>query len=337
MTRRLLKFTGFLVFFLLAAGFGGMTYFHYGNPQNTCASCHEMTGVHAAWSTSAHRNFHCRNCHGGSLTLDVHALRSHLDRVVQHVAGMPAEQIRLSEEHVLSVHAACRNCHPRQFADWQASRHSATYARIFLDPVHNTTEMLSPDCLRCHGMFSDGNIEDLVTPTSTTGPWSLKDPVKAGQPAIPCLACHQVHTPAAGSTTRPEAKAAQLYVRHELAYFPTDMLPVTPIWQGERAVKLSPDPCQRLCVQCHSPDAFRQLGSSDDRTPAGVHEGLNCSACHNSHSNSAKASCSICHPASSHCGRDVEKMDTTFGVPTSKHNIHTVACADCHDGKRPGK
>ena len=32
----------------------------------------------------------------------------------------------------------------------------------------------------------------------------------------------------------------------------------------------------------------------------------------------------------SHCGIDVEKMDTTFANAKSAHNIHWVKCADCH-------
>ncbi len=337
MTRRLLRLVGLLALFILCAGVGSAAYFHYGNPQHTCASCHEMTGVHSTWSTSAHRNVHCRNCHGGSLTLNVHAIRSHLNRVVQHVAGGPAEQRRLVESQILSVHAACRACHAQQFADWQSSRHSATYTRIFLDPVHNRKELLSPDCLRCHGMFFDGHIEDLVTPTNTTGPWYLKDPEKTGQPTIPCLACHQVHTPAETPATQPSAQSAQLYIRQERTHFASNLLPHISIMRGEQPLNLSPDPRQRLCVQCHAPNAFRQHRTSDDRSPTGVHEGLSCSDCHQSHSNSAKASCSRCHPANSHCGLDVEKMDTTFSSKTSSHNIHFVACGDCHNGSRPGR
>jgi hypothetical protein len=34
----------------------------------------------------------------------------------------------------------------------------------------------------------------------------------------------------------------------------------------------------------------------------------------------------------SNCRLDVEKMDTTFASKTSKHDIHRVKCADCHDG-----
>lgn len=317
------------VMFLLAASAGGMAWFHFGNPNNTCASCHEMAGTHSAWAGSSHSSLHCRNCHGGSLTLDAHALRAHVNRVVQHFRRAPDQPIRLTENELLKVHESCRKCHPQSFADWQASRHSATYARIFLDPTHNQTEQLAPDCLRCHGMFFNGNIEDLVTPASTTGPWKLLDPAKAGQPAIPCLACHQIHSPSAGF------RAAQLYVRREHTSFADDLLPSTPLVRGETPVRASPDPRQRLCTQCHAPNAFRQVGSADDRTPSGVHEGLSCLDCHTSHSNSAKASCAACHPAISDCGIDVRQMDTSFLARASKHNIHTVACGDCHAGRRP--
>lgn len=319
------------VVFLVASAVGSMAWFHFADPMTTCASCHEMAGVHAAWSSSLHRTLHCRNCHGGSLTLDAHALRSHVNRVVQHFRRAPETPIRLSEANVLALQEACRTCHPQSYGDWQTSRHSATYARIFLDSKHNETEQLAADCLRCHGMFYEGRIDELVTPISTKGPWALKDSSKTNQPVIPCLACHQVHVRAAGRTF------AHLYARREQASFSADVLPVTPIFQGERVVKTSPDPRQRLCTQCHAPNAFRQLGTSDDRTPSGVHEGLSCLDCHTSHTMSAKASCAACHPTDSHCGLNVETMDTTFASTGSKHNIHAVACGDCHNGERPAK
>ena len=62
---------------------------------------------------------------------------------------------------------------------------------------------------------------------------------------------------------------------------------------------------------------------------------MSCLDCHYSHSGSAKAACAACHPTDSHCGLEVEKMDTTFLSTASKHNIHFVACGDCHNGKRP--
>ena len=315
--------------FLLTTAVGGMGYFHYGKPEHTCASCHEMTGAHSLWSSSAHSTLHCRDCHGGSLTLDIHALKAHVNRVVRHFTRAPVETIRLKEDDVLRVNASCRNCHPQAFADWKSSGHSSSYEHFFLDPTHNRSERLNADCLRCHGMFYGGNIGDLVTPVSTSGPWALKDPSKSPEPAIPCLACHQVHVAAAGP------KYPHLYMRHEQDYLPVGLLPPLSIVQGERPVGVSADARQRLCAQCHAPSAFRQRGSGDDRTPVGVHEGLSCLDCHSGHSNSAKASCSACHPSSSHCGIDVEKMDTTFLSLDSKHNIHSVSCGDCNNGVRP--
>jgi hypothetical protein len=320
------------VVFALAFGFGGMVWFNYGNPHNTCATCHEESSHVKSWQNSFHRDLHCRNCHGSSLTLDLHALSEHANRIVQHFKPASADAaVHLSEAQVLTLQEACRNCHPRSFADWQSSRHAVTYPAIFLDSKHNRMEQMAPECLRCHGMFYDGQIEDLVTPLNTKGPWSLKDPAKASQPVIPCLACHQVHATVAAF------QPVQLYVRREQTSMAASELPITPITRNGELVKVSPDPRQRLCTQCHAPSAFRELGSQDDRTPFGVHEGLSCLDCHASHSNSAKASCGTCHPADSHCGLDVEKMDTTFFSAASKHNIHFVACGDCHNGRRPAK
>jgi hypothetical protein len=62
----------------------------------------------------------------------------------------------------------------------------------------------------------------------------------------------------------------------------------------------------------------------------GVHEGLSCISCHQGHNQNARASCKSCHPQMSHCGIDVEKMDTSFANAGSTHNIHWVKCTDCH-------
>ena len=105
------------VVFLLAASAGGMAWFHFGNPNDTCASCHEMAGTHSAWAGSSHSSLHCRNCHGGSLTLDAHALRAHVNRVVQHFRRAPDQPIRLTENELLKVHESCRKCHPQSYAD----------------------------------------------------------------------------------------------------------------------------------------------------------------------------------------------------------------------------
>ena len=95
--------------FIATSALGGLAYFHFGDPQQTCASCHEMTSVHSDWSVSSHRTVHCRNCHGGSLTLDVHAIESHLNRVVRTASFLDAApsvvRIRLPPHHVDHIRA----------------------------------------------------------------------------------------------------------------------------------------------------------------------------------------------------------------------------------------
>lgn len=318
--------------FVAACAVGGLGYFHFANPRDTCASCHEMTGVYSEWTASAHRTVSCRACHGGSLTLDVHALKSHVDRIVRHFTGDPSRPARLLERHVIPLHESCRQCHPQAFADWQVSRHSTTYARIFLDPTHNSLSSPTNDCLRCHGMFLQEDISSLVArPSDPAGSWTLVDPERAVQPAIPCLTCHQIHAPAG------DTRDAGLYDHRERAHFSAHLLPLAKIYQGSRAVKVSTDPRQRICMECHAPSSPHQLATSDDRTPAGVHEGLSCLDCHGAHAHSATTSCSTCHPADSHCGIEVQKMDTTYLSPESRHNVHTVACLDCHPQGIPAK
>jgi hypothetical protein len=109
--------------------------------------------------------------------------------------------------------------------------------------------------------------------------------------------------------------------------------------EGARPVKMSPDARQALCYQCHAPLAGAQVGSGDDRTGVGVHEGISCLGCHLKHGQQTRASCASCHPRLSNCGLDVEKMDTTFVSPKSGQNIHFVKCGDCHPRgvpKKPG-
>ncbi len=109
------------------------------------------------------------------------------------------------------------------------------------------------------------------------------------------------------------------------------------MYEGTRLVKISPDQRQALCYQCHAPAASAQVGSGDDRTPIGVHEGLSCFACHEKHGQTTRASCTTCHPQLSNCGINVETMDTTFKNAKSPHNVHTVKCADCHTKGVPKK
>ena len=130
--------------------------------------------------------------------------------------------------------------------------------------------------------------------------------------------------------SRMKKSFTSFYYRRDSNYFPVTVLASQKINFAEKPFKISDDMNQRLCIQCHSPNAFNTNGTSDDRTPRGVHEGISCLACHDSHSNSAIASCKNCHPAISNCKIDVEKMNTSYAHKDSKNNIHFVSCIDCH-------
>lgn len=335
-----------IVALLILVLFGGYTGWNTISPERSCASCHEIVSSVEIWQQSAHREVKCVDCHGTALENGMHSLKEKSGMLFSHFRDEPVNRrVRLNEEGVLQVMQACIECHRDEYTSWQAGGHSATYADIFLNEKHNSMERPYPDCFRCHGMYYDGTIADLLEPISTTGPWSLKDPRKANQPVIPCLACHPIHMenepmahpgsmddPAAIFYERDERNALTgLYLRADRMHLRADKLQKPDIYDGEAAILLSDDPLQRICIQCHSPNWAHQAGTEDDRTPVGVHEGLSCRACHRGHSNDPRNACKTCHPAVTSCGVDVMTMNTTYYNRESPNNIHSMFCNDCHD------
>jgi hypothetical protein len=335
----------FIVVPLLAvlAIMGLGSFWHFSSPERTCNSCHEIRPSHETWTQSAHQKTPCAVCHGTALSNGLHSLRQNARRVFTHVIDRHAENIRLGEDQVIEMLGRCKGCHEREYAGWLSSGHSASYADIFLNDRHNQAERLQDDCLRCHGMFFEGTIAEVVAPISTKGPWRLVKAEMTDNPSIPCLSCHQMHSKGAPAAAPdhldPKAisykqafqvQKPSFYDRREKAYFEINVLPQPEIHDGQRQLVIATDARQRLCYQCHAPGAEHQAGTSDDRTPRGVHEGLSCLSCHAPHSMEARRSCVEGHPRLSNCGLDVEKMDTTYVKPDSNRNVHWVACGDCH-------
>lgn len=334
------------VFMLLFAG--SYTWWNAANPERTCASCHEINPSFETWTSSAHREISCFKCHGTALESGWHSFSEKSKMVFSHVKSAPhADEIHLTEKQVLETMDRCKNCHENEYANWMASGHSARYADIFLDEKHNTTEQINFDCLRCHGMYYEGTVLDLVEPISMEGPWKMKDEGHTDLPSIPCLACHAIHS-LGNTATRPDYSnpnnvfygrkmdnnSIGLYSRHEKIHFDLANLPTPIMLNGQDTVQTPADPVYRLCVQCHASSVWHQAGQGDDRTPTGVHEGISCRACHEAHSNYQRNSCDKCHPGKSkNCKLDVKTMNTTYFSPSSEHDIHSVACKDCHNGK----
>jgi hypothetical protein len=307
-----------------------------------CTRCHEIRPAFDRWRMSSHRNVPCSGCHGDAFTTDAAFHLNNAHRVLAHLRGEVPDTPKLRNVDLTTMMGRCQKCHRQEFADWQAGPHAIKYENFLLDAKHNHDRELMDDCLRCHGMHYEGSIRDLVSPISHKGPWKLIDEQMKGRPAIPCMACHGIHHDGQplpqrdrGATKQP---GKEELARPSIAFFDRrDMrpvalarLPMPAVLDGERLVKMSPDARQAICYQCHATLAAAQVGSGDDRTPIGVHEGLSCLACHQKHRQLTRATCANCHPRLSNCGIDVEKMDTTFMATTSKHNIHWVKCADCH-------
>jgi hypothetical protein len=342
----------FLVIALVAAGLVlmvplGSFVYEAGGP-DACARCHEIGPQVEKWQVSTHRSVTCDRCHGNAMTMEARFHLTNLRRLRAHIRDEAPERPHLKIDDVLRMQAQCQECHQEQFAAWRNGPHSVSYESIFLDQKHNSERLMMDDCLRCHAMHFDGPVKDLVSPISTQGPWKLLRQDLKNSPAIPCLTCHSVHRE--GQPLRGHVRKAMIsrkeeivrpsvgmYDRRTQAGIAAAMLPLPQTMDGERKIRMSPDRRQSLCYQCHAPWTASLVGTGDDRTPMGVHEGISCLACHDPHMQTTRASCATCHPKMSNCNRDAEAMDTTFSNKESKHNIHWVKCADCHPKGIPAR
>jgi hypothetical protein len=315
---------------------GGYIYWNAAEPETTCMSCHEISPSVTAMHNSAHRDINCKACHGTALSNGLHSIKEKANMIFTHLGNeVQHTDIQMDEQQVLEMSDRCAGCHQMEHAGWLAGGHATTYKDIFLDSVHNSMEPPYADCFRCHGMYYEGTISDLVEPLSTNGPWRLKDESKLHDPTIPCLSCHQVHTDnntlESTLTKKDRYPPASLFVRAGKMHIRADLMTKSQMYYEGEEVKVSDDYYQSLCLNCHAPNAFHEVGSQDDKTPIGVHEGLGCISCHEPHSNDASNSCAKCHPAISNCGMDVNMMNTSHFDPNSPNDIHFVSCADCHD------
>lgn len=305
---------------------GGYTTWNAMDPAHTCAQCHEIRATHEAWLTSAHKEIACTDCHGTALSEGLHSVQEKTRMVVSYwIKDIRNEDIRLNERQILAVADRRAGCHRSEHAGWLSGGHSATYRDIYLDEAHNRMEKPYADCFRCHGMFYDGAMKELMTLEGEPDTYLINDRQQADRAVVPCLACHQIHTETG------DVPKTSVYVRAEKSHLRTDHLSKPVMYEQSREVLTSDDPNTLLCLQCHAPNAWRQAGSEDDRTPTGVHEGLSCLACHSPHSQDTRHSCTACHPALSNCGLDVMTMNTTYLDKNSPNNIHHISCASCHE------
>ena len=320
------------------------------DPVHTCAKCHEVAASHATWTSSAHAEVHCIQCHGTAMSNGLHSLKEKAGMITRHLSGgIHPEDVSLTEKQVLETAERCIVCHQSEHAGWLASGHAVNYREIFMDADHNAMEKPYWDCFRCHGMFFDGNINDLMHLDGKPSAWAFKDKKQELLPAIPCLACHQIHTEnpvskryvsSTDSAAKNQARNPRtaFYVRSDKMHLRSDMLTPVAMKDGDRQVNRAIDPNTRLCQQCHAPDYIHRAGSQDDCTPTGIHEGVSCTACHKMHSGNTRESCACCHSeVSKNCKQDVRQMNTTYLSRNSPNDVHRLTCVSCHEEKNTVK
>ncbi len=261
--RHIIRFIAWIGAFGCAALVGALCRFEFAPPEKTCTLCHEIRNSRDRWAKSPHKDVNCKECHGRTLE----AIGDNVKRGIKHVLGADSAKLGsvfcLSERQVEETSARCAKCHQAEAAQWKKSGHGKPASAFLQDEKHNAAWRPADSCLRCHGMFLEGDIERNVVRTDL-----------GRRPAIPCLACHRIHAD----------DPLQLYSRPERTSFKAKDLHLQKIvTENGREVKRTDDARTRLCASCHAANAEGIAGSSDDRTPTGGQEGMACMDCHRGH------------------------------------------------------
>ena len=112
----------------------------------------------------------CKECHGSAFTLDLDMHATNLRHLYYQVSGRIPERVRLKDAAGRPRRRQLRRAATAtRSPSGRAGGHSVAYSHIFLSAKHNAKTRLMDDCLRCHGMFADGNVADIVAPIDNGG------------------------------------------------------------------------------------------------------------------------------------------------------------------------
>jgi hypothetical protein len=224
---------------------------------------------------------------------------------------------------------SCQNCHPQQWNEWSRSGHAMTLSAQLLNTAHNSEEQLDQTCVKCHSAeLGTVDIGQIVQPLDMTGPWKLVGQYanSGDTPAIPCLECHQPHGPKPSGLLPgmdfgdessfyrnvPAPQVTNLFIFDAFAQKHVDPQPIAPVMNGPQAVPIPDTLTNRVCYTCHAtdmaasnlfepntpPSGDNSIGTGDDRTLTGVHQGIPCVTCHmpnGSHTFNPMSACGQCH------------------------------------------
>ena len=269
------------------AGAGSLCFFQFAPPEQTCLSCHEIQEPYNRWAAVDPSQVSCKRCHGGTLTSGIHGLRResqaaacpcprHLPR--RHAAERGAG--RGDQQPVRAVpRPRVRPLAERRPRDQLLRRSSSTKSTTG-PSKWPTIASAATEC------SSRGRWATWSSRLDIKGPWRLKDATagRSARDSLPGLPSGPRGGPSASPKGTVHARRDENWdsrcdrasgTRFASTRAASERTLPRPTCRCRRStitagrLQVSTDPRQRVCVQCHAPDAFGQAGTSDDRTPRG--------------------------------------------------------------------
>lgn len=201
--------------------------------------------------------------------------------------------------------AVCSQCHGPEAAAWKSplDLHSADATAVLTNTDHNSAELLTDSCIKCHSAFQyPYGVASMVTPIDQTGPWSLLAGASTWQ-ATKCEVCHDANSTAPDKLAKYGAWLDGDFQRSYIAL--ASALPTASVHVFAGASYGSADyadqttvttQATRLCDSCHDPDdqggdpsfvkGAKDYGPQGGDSRAYVtahHAGFACIDCHPDH------------------------------------------------------
>ncbi|MEI7813610.1 MAG: NapC/NirT family cytochrome c [Coriobacteriia bacterium] len=324
------------------------------------SACHEMGPFHSAWTTGAHKNISCVECHVdvGTIARMEHKVVA-LKEVATHVTGDP----KFPMEQVTPVPSErCKRCHPNVALTSTGFSHAEHANRGECVMCHATVgHDVSISALKEAGVYND-----FAKTTFDTTKTAVVDRGKAnlaGHKTVPCSRCHDMAAAKCSECHKPKhvdrgkdctvchATGAKFVFTHPVrADCGTCHKPKSPAhtWKGActDCHKSGPGvnfnvthPADTNCESCHPRPAKHRAGTcAPCHKKTGVSwafahpDSGDCEPCHARPANHKSGSCSSCHHspgknwAYAHPG---SKADCTSCHPRPSGH-RSGSCTSCH-------
>lgn len=227
------------------------------------------------------------------------------------------------------ANADCGSCHTTEMSQWASSAnlHAASTKDVLTNSAHNTAELLTDECLKCHSTFQYSlGVAHFVTPVnqvgSPAGTWTATN--TGDWKATKCEVCHN---PVATNTAKLAKYGSVLGGAWSAGYNDISALPdayqkiinlstgiiTTYTYPNQSSISVQ---ITKLCSSCHDPAdqggapevivngiSLGTQGGDSRSFVASNHQGFGCGDCHKPHdftpvNPQTTTACSSCHSSS---------------------------------------